>query len=139
MKVAVDSSVLVAALIASENDHSECNRVLDHHDCSAHVHALAETFNTLTGSRLGFRVPASDAAQMLRNELLPRVTFVSLEAHEVIAALAQAEQRGVRGGAVFDYHHLVAATKMKAERFYTLDVRDFRQLHRPGDPVIVHP
>ena len=139
MKVAVDSSVLIAALIASENCHAECNQVLDSHDCSAHVHALAETFNTLTGSRLGFRVPTSEAAEMLRRELVPRVTFVGLDAGEVIEALVEAEQRGVRGGAVFDYHHLVAAAKERAEKLYTLDVQDFRSFYRPGDPVIVHP
>lgn len=139
MKVAVDSSVLVSALIASENGHDECNQVLDSHQCSAHVHALAETFNTLTGSRLGFRVPANQVVVMFQREVLPRVTFVSLDADETVHALMAAEQRGVRGGAVFDYHHLVAAMKAGAEKFFTLDTEDFRHISRPGDPEIACP
>jgi predicted nucleic acid-binding protein len=139
MKVAVDSSVLIAALVVTQGGHEASRQVLDTYDCTAHVHALAETFNILTGSRLGFRVPAREAAEMLRLELLPRMTFVELGGQEVAAALIEAESRGVRGGAIFDFLHLVAAKKVSAEKLYTLDVQDFRHFHRPGDPDILKP
>jgi predicted nucleic acid-binding protein len=139
MKVAVDSSLLIAALITTEDAHEACSQVLDTQECSAHVHALAEVFNTLTGSRLGFRVPANEATGMIRDELLPRLTCIELNAQEVIAAFAEAERGGIRGGAVFDYLHLVAGKKALAEKLYTLDAQDFRHFHRPGDPDIVQP
>ena len=40
---------------------------------------------------------------------------VSLTERDVMAALARAESRGVRGGAVYDYLHLVAARKSGAD------------------------
>ena len=47
-----------------------------------------------------------------------------------------AQHRGVRGGAIYDWLHLAAARKAGAEVFYTLNLRDFQALARPGDPLI---
>jgi len=47
--------------------------------------------------------------------------------------------RGVRGGAIYDYLHLVAARKSGAKKFYTLNLSDFLSFHRPGDPEILAP
>jgi predicted nucleic acid-binding protein len=40
----------------------------------------------------------------------------------------------VRGGAVYDYLHLVAARKSGAEAVVTLDRKHFAALVREGDP-----
>ena len=53
--------------------------------------------------------------------------------------MGESQSRGVRGGAIHDYLHLVAARKVGAQRFYTLNVSDFQSFHRQGDPEIVHP
>jgi len=50
-----------------------------------------------------------------------------------------AQNRGVRGGGIYDYLHLAAARKAKAGRIYTLNLSNFRALYRPGDPEIAHP
>jgi len=62
MKSALHSSVIVSALYAGDPDHDACRKVLLASRHSVLVHAFAETFSTLTGGRLGFRVPASVAA-----------------------------------------------------------------------------
>lgn len=51
----------------------------------------------------------------------------------------RARAHGVRGGAVYDYMHLVAARKGKADVLFTLNLSDFQHLHREGDPEIRHP
>lgn len=56
-----------------------------------------------------------------------------------MAALAEYESRGARDGAICDRLHLAAARKARAEVFYTLDLRDFQSLARPGDPSIEMP
>ena len=56
--------------------------------------------------------------------MLPYVRVASLSGKEVMAALAGAEARGVRGGAVYDLLHLVAARKAGAAVLLTLDVRN---------------
>jgi predicted nucleic acid-binding protein len=139
MKSALDSSVIVSALCAGDPDHDACRKVLLSARHSVLAHAFTETFSTLTGGRLGFRVPASDAASLLRQQVAPKLRNVQLDADDLLAAFEQAEARGVRGGAIYDYLHLVAARKAGAKRFYTLNLSDFLSFHRPGDPEILSP
>ena len=75
----------------------------------------------------------------MTRSVLPIVTTLILPADALAAAFAQAETRGVRGGAIFDLLHLMAANHAGLKRIYTLDVRDFKALHRPGDAEILSP
>ncbi len=133
---ALDSSVLVGALHKDETHHAACLKILTEDKNVCCSYALTETFSTLTGGKLGFRVPASQAASVLKNHVVPRLKVVSLSPTDLLKAYAEAESRGIRGGAIYDYLHLVAARKAGAERFLTLNLRDFRSFHRPGDPEI---
>lgn len=139
MKVAIDSSVIVAALNAADPDHPSCHQILVTGKNSVHAHALTETFSTLTGGRLGIRVPPKQAALILRDQVAPRLEVVSLTETDLLNACLETELRGIRGGAIYDYLHLVAARKMGAVKFYTLNVTDFESFHRHGDPEIAHP
>jgi predicted nucleic acid-binding protein len=102
-------------------------------------HALLETFSSLTGGRLGIQVGADFAAQLLSQTIRPRVGVVALEHGEILAALFGARKHGVRGGAVYDYMHLVAARKAGAARLYAFNISDFQHLRRPDDPEIQRP
>lgn len=139
MKSALDSSVIVSALCAGDPDHDACRKVLLSGRHSVLAHAFTETFSTLTGGRLGFRVPASDAAALLRQQIAPKLREVQLDPAGLLAAFEEAEARGVRGGAIYDYLHLVAARQAGAKRFFTLNLSDFLSFHRPGDPEILSP
>lgn len=139
MKSALDSSVIVSALCADDPSHHACRKVLLASRHSVIAHAFAETFSTLTGGRLGFRVPASDAARMLRDQIAPKLSNVPLDESDLLAAFEEAELRGVRGGAIYDYLHLIAARKAGSKRFYILNPNDFLSFHRPGDPEILSP
>jgi predicted nucleic acid-binding protein len=140
MRVLCDSSVLIAALLPSEDNHAPCSAVLTGINAVVvHVHALNETFATLTGGALGFRVDGDLAVRMIREQIVARSTMIELNAEEVTAALGKARAHGVRGGAVYDYMHLVAARKGKTEVLYTLNLSDFKHLHREGDPEIRRP
>ncbi len=103
------------------------------------MHALAEAFAVLTGRRHGRRLNPSTAVQLLEASVLPFVPVVALTAKDVTAALADCQSRGVRGGAVYDLLHLVAARKAGADTLLTLDMRDFQALTRRGDPRIEAP
>jgi predicted nucleic acid-binding protein len=139
MRAAVDSSVIVAALIGSDPDHEACRRLLTKQEHSIHTHALSETFSILTGGQLGIRVPTRQAAALLRDQVEERLHVVLLTDADILDACAASESRGVRGGAIYDYLHLVAARKAGADTFYTLNLTDFLSFHRPGDPEILHP
>lgn len=139
MSALLDSSVLVAALASDEIKHAEClARLLKGGNC-IYSHALLETFSTLTGGKLGVRVTADFAVRMLSETVLPRVTVIELSSVEIIQALAAAQSRGVRGGCVYDYMHLVAARKANATVIHTLNMDDFLHLRRGDDPEVQLP
>lgn len=140
MRVLCDSSVLIAALLPGEDHHAASAAVLNGADTIVvHVHALNETFATLTGGSLGFRVDADLAARLIREQITAHATIIVLDGEEVAHALSEARTHGVRGGAVYDYMHLVAARKGKAETLYTLNLADFQHLHRESDPEVRRP
>lgn len=135
----IDTSVLVAAMVATESHHVRCARLLDKSDVGMYAHGLAETFSTLTGGRRAFRMSSSAASMVIEEDYAPCLSITTLTPTEMLRAMREAESRGVRGGGVFDYLHLVAARKARAAQFYTLNTSNFRAFHRPGDPEIVSP
>lgn len=139
MSDVMDTSVLVAAIVATEAFHVECQALLDRPAMALYSHGVAETFSTLTGGRKSFRMPATLAAAIIQEDYLPDLTVIELPVPDMLLAMREAESRGVRGGAIFDYLHLMAARCAGAERFYTLNVSNFLSFHREGDPEIVHP
>lgn len=138
MIAALDTSVLVAAVLDYNEHHAACAAVVRSGRHSIHLHALSEIFATLTGGRLGFRVSPDKTVELIEG-LLPSVQVATLTEREHLAALRETAARGVRGGAIYDYLHLVAARKVKATRFYTLNLGNFTAFHRPGDPEILRP
>ncbi len=139
MSVLLDSSVLIAALAPDEDRHAESLALLMQGEAVIYAHALLETFSTLTGGRLGVKVDADFAAQLLSQTVMPRVQVVELTADELLAALRLARLHGVRGGAVYDFMHLVAARKASVAVLYTLNLTDFQHLRRESDPEIQRP
>jgi hypothetical protein len=122
MKRYWDSSALVDAL----HDSRVEQKALEPEQWTR-PHALAETFATLTGGRLGFRYLPDDAAALIR-ELTQAMNFVELDAAETKAALDAAQQRGVRGGRVHDWLHARAAQKAAVEELLTDNLNDFAGL-----------
>ncbi len=139
MIVALDSSVLVASLDSSEPFHGKCDALMGESHLHVAAHALVETFSIFTGGRLRYRLSASDTTLLIRESILPAVTTVTLDGPELVSAMGECESRGIRGGAIYDYLHLIAARKAGAKRFFTLNLKDFQAFVRPGDPEILHP
>lgn len=139
MSVFLDSSILIAALVPSEQKHTESlARVMGGRPL-VYQHAFLETFAMLTGGRLGAKADADLVAKLIKETLLPRVRVLHLDEQEVVEALQAARRHGVRGGAVYDFMHLVAARKSGATVLCTLNLDDFQQLSRVGDPLIQQP
>jgi predicted nucleic acid-binding protein len=135
----LDTSVLVAAVVATESHHAACGRLLDQGVVGFYVHGLAEFFSTLTGGRKAFRLSPQQAVELLETDYLPFLQITTLTAAETLRGMRECSSRGVQGGAIFDYLHLVAARKGKAERLFTLNLSNFRAFYRDGDPEICSP
>jgi len=138
MKIAIDSSILVDALNKEGAHHGPCRDLVNAGGCISFSHILSETFSCLTGGKMGFRVPASQAAGVLKIQIVPLLQIISLTTTDLLKAYSESESRGIRGGAIYDYLHLFAARKAGAVEFHTLNYRDFQAFQRPGDPQIVN-
>lgn len=102
-------------------------------------HAMLEAFSILTGIPNPPRVSPAYAAKRLAESYERLLTPISLSWEETHSMLAEAHGRGIRGGAVYDYLHLVCARKAGASVILTLNVRDFFAFAREGDPRIERP
>lgn len=139
MSLLLDTSVIVASLDSDEPHHASCDRLLSRGGHKFFSHGLVETFAILTGGRHARRLRPALAAQLIEESVLPFVQLVHLTGKQTLAAIADSELRGARGGAIYDLLHLAAARKAGVQTLVTLDVRDFRALLRPGDPTVKAP
>ncbi len=135
----LDTSVILASLDPDEPAHAACDRLVAQGGHCLYVHALAESFSILTGGQRARKLDADTAFRLLDESILPFVRTVGLTGKDMLGALRDARSRGVRGGAVYDYMHLVAARKAGLARLITLDLRHFQALARAGDPRIEAP
>lgn len=119
MNVYWDSSALVAATI-----DGSVRRRLKQPGQWTRSHTFAEVFSTLTGNRLGFRVDATEAADIV-GDLKGNVSIVDLTTDELLGALYDTRALGVRGGRVHDFLHGVAARKAGCQAIRTLNTADF--------------
>ena len=122
MKRYWDASALVDAL----HDPRVEQKALEP-DQWTRAHALAETFSTLTGGRLGFQYLPDDAAALIR-EVAAGMAFIELDAAETLTALEAAQKLGVRGGRVHDWLHARAARKAGVAELLTDNLADFAGL-----------
>ena len=118
MKPYWDSSALVQTVL-DDGTHERLKR----EGGFTRTHTLSETFSVLTG-RAHLRMEANAAHKTIQ-EIARHLEFVDLTADEILAALAHAQKRGVRGGRVHDYVHALAAKKSGATSLLTLDKNDF--------------
>ncbi|HUO85321.1 MAG TPA: PIN domain-containing protein [Thermoanaerobaculia bacterium] len=143
MKVAFDTSVLVAALVAHHPHHERSIVWIDAAarraiEGIASWHALAETFAVLTRLPLLPRVSSPQAEEVtlrLKDILLLREPTSSMYR----AALRRAADRGVRSGALFDALHLTTAERAGADLLLSFNLDDFARLATPDSPRIAAP
>lgn len=135
----LDSSVLIAALLPKEHYHHECVSELLRPQAHLYTHALNEVFSTLTGGRLGYQIAANEVTKLIRRQILPRVSVVTLSGDEIMDAQEDAERCGVRGGAIYDFMHFTAAKKIRADAIVTLNRTDFESISRHGGPEALLP
>lgn len=118
-----DTSILVAAFDDEDIDHQRALPVFLRHAENAVIatHTLAETFSILTGRR-AWR--PRDASLILRTNTAP-IAKVNLTPREYLLVIEQAENAGIRGGAIYDALILACARRAKATAIWTFNSRHF--------------
>ena len=141
MTTALDTSVIVAALVRAHPEHDRALPCISPARRSAAViaaHALAETWSTLTALPLEPRVSGEQAKAMLLR-LRKRLTTIAMSEAIYRRAIDRCVARGLRSGAIYDALHLVAAEANGADVLLTFNVGDFERLATTDSPVIRAP
>jgi predicted nucleic acid-binding protein len=139
MRVFCDASVLVAAAVASHEQHVSALHLIERVAAgrlpgSLGAHGLAETYSVLTRLPLMPRIPPEEAARLIEENFLPHFSIWALDADEYLQVVRRAAVDRLPGGAIYDALLLASAVKAKADRIYTFDIAHFRriapQLHK---------
>jgi predicted nucleic acid-binding protein len=141
VKIALDTSVIVAAVIADHPQHARASwwlRTRRRMERIASWHAYAEAWAVLTALPIEPRVSGEVAAAVLER-LRRSVRFVAPRAATYPTAVGRCSAHGLRSGAIYDALHLVTAEGEAAELFLTFNIEDFTRLAEPNGPRIVAP
>jgi hypothetical protein len=127
-----DSSAIINALVSEK----VWNR-LQKDEHFTRTHSFSEFFAIMTGR--GIEIPgehggssravmsATDAAAWLR-KFAGKINVVELDLPAMLDGLDNASAKGVMGGRVYDYGHLMAAEKTSSESLLTRNPGDFTSL-----------
>ncbi len=143
MKVALDTSVLIAALWAQHPAHGRAAPWLldagsDEHERTVCAHALAETWSVLTRMPVSPRIPVSSAAAAV-DRIAAAVCVESVDAPLQRAAIQRCVERGLAGGVLHDALQLLAAERAGVDALVTLNARDFERLRSTDSPRVLVP
>lgn len=144
MKILIDTSVLVAALVDSHPAYARSRPHLAaasqrKFECLVAAQTLAEAFATLTRLAVSPRIAPAQADSLLQEDVRPHVTVVALSADDYWAVLNSQARLGLAGGTVYDALLLRAARKARADRILTLNRLHFRRVAPDIADKIVEP
>ena len=133
MKVLFDTSVLVAA---SEEGHPHygqaspaLRRVMTRKDRGfMSVHSIAETYAALTRLPVRPRIHPAEAARIITDNILPHFEAVPVGKKDYIEGLRLVGDLGWGGAKIYDALLIGCAARSEADRIYTFNLTDFRQL-----------
>jgi predicted nucleic acid-binding protein len=128
MKILLDTSVWVAALLSAHPHHRAAAAVLAQGkkvDVWMCAHSIAELYSVLTRTPFTPRIHPAEGAQMVES-VLGRAGVVALTPRDYRETVRECARSGWGGGAVYDALHIRAARKGACERLYTFNLRQFR-------------
>ena len=140
--VAVDTSVVIAALMTWHEHHSGAfgllNDVLEGGDeLLIPLPALIETYAVMTRLPAPHRLSPLDAFGLVSGALRSCAKVVGLAENDVWSFLEDLTHRNVAGGATYDAAIVACAERSDATRILTLNARHFERLVSDGMEVVV--
>ncbi len=144
MKVLLDTSVLVAGLVAPHPMHARAVPWLQKAKrreitLSVAAHTIAELYSVLSTLPVRPRIAPSVARQLIRQSIEASATLVALSPADYRAVVNDLSERGLSGGVVYDALIARAAQKARVDQLVTLDPDDFRRAWPPVKEIVVLP
>ena len=130
MKALLDTSVLVAAFYEDHEHHKASFDLLLSHkrkDACCSAHRLAEVYATLTAMPGSRRVSPTEAVLYL-GSLRDRLTLISLDGDEYLAAADLAASSGASSGGIYDAIIGQCFLKSRATLLYTWNPKHFQTI-----------
>jgi predicted nucleic acid-binding protein len=136
MKVFLDTSVLVAAVVKQHASHERAFAVLERilnqlDEGIISAHSLAEMYAVLTKLPPPYRHSPEQALLSIEENVCKHFKTVGLVGSEYAALLREAAGTGIQGGAVYDALLLKSAAKAGVTAIYTLNLKHFQALAPP--------
>ena len=137
MVVFFDTSVLVSASVQAHRHFSQASaalaRVAGGKDKGfISQHSIAEVYAALTRIPVVPRIHPLEAARIIRNNLLQNLETIKIEKEDYFEAMKMVSESCWAGAKIYDALLLRCAEKCPAQRIYTFNLRDFKQLAPAG-------
>ena len=137
MNIFFDTTVLVAASEQSHPHYAQARpallRVAAGQDRGfIGLHSIAEMFAALTRLPVQPRIHPLEAERIVTGNVLPYFEAVPLGKDDYLAAMNTMSTAGYSGAKIYDALLLRCAATCAAERIYTFNLTDFRQLAPAG-------
>jgi len=133
MRVFLDTSVLVAAVVQNHEDHARAYAVLDRIQSGTDegficAHSLAEMYSVLTKLPLPYRHAPEQALLSIEENVLKHFKVASLTGIDYAGLIREAALAGVQGGTIYDALLLKCASKAGAEKIFTSNLKNFQNI-----------
>ena len=133
MRVLLDTSTLIAALLNSHDAHALAHPWLEkvitgEYGGVLSAHTLAELYSTLTRMPLQPKISAQDALDLIHENLLNTFEIVGLTPADYVTILENLRSRNLVGGVTYDALIMYVAIKAEVDKVVTLNGRDFLRL-----------
>jgi predicted nucleic acid-binding protein len=137
MKVLLDTSVLVAALVEPHPEHLRALPWLTKAKSKASElviasHTIAELYAVLSTLPVSPRLSPGLAWRLIHESIKPNVYIVSLSSSDYITTIKHMSELGLAGGAIYDALIVRAAQKSEADRIVTFNIHDFKRAWPEG-------
>ena len=134
MKVLIDTSVWVAALMETHSDNKRAvpwvERVKQQTITAViSAHTLAEVYSGLTRIPTHPMISPAKAYQLIEANMIGKVEIVALTVDDYTDLIRHLAQTGIAGGAVYDGVIACAAAKAQVDHIVTFNARDFRRVY----------
>jgi predicted nucleic acid-binding protein len=130
MKVFLDTSVLVAAVVQRHESHVRSLAILDRvqngkDEGFISGHSLAEMYSVLTKLPPSFRHSPEQALLSIEENVVNYFKVLALAGSEYVVLIREAALAGIQGGTIYDAVLLKCAIKAGVDKIFTLNQKHF--------------
>ena len=130
MKVFLDTSVLVAAVVSKHESHARAFPLLERvqngkDEGFVAAHSLAEMYAILTKLPPPYRHAPEQALLSIEENVLKHFKISSLAGNDYASLIRAAAVAGIQGGTIYDAVLLKSAEKSTPDRIFTLNLKHF--------------